>query len=792
MPPPEAMPWHARIYAPDGTQVVGAGVVIDRRRILTCAHVVGAALKLADLRTLPTGYVTVDFPDRPAELARPARVAPRGWLSQARPADDLAMLEVSGPDLPEASAAPLRPAGTLGRRMISVFGHPARYPDGVWADARLMGRGGPGAQWVQMDTPTRTGKRIQPGFSGAGVWAHDDEAVIGCVIAADRVADDRVAWMIPVEAIADHWPELHDMYAVPRLLRRPAPRPPRRTESPQPPAEQQRLARVMLALAGIRERPTRDIIVDAVERLFASRLQVLRADSDYEDILAIIDSCLEHPGALHELAEQIAVAHPAAAERHLIAAVVQAAEGLDPSPSLFPGERNRLYRLLDAADPHVRADMVSQSYEEALGASGTADINPLDLPSVMRKLEGTIGRDGLPPLIRFIEALCRELPGEIALGLRDWVDDFARRSGIPGEKILPLRLSISPPVPELTRGYLVTELTPDGAGPGYLIQIRLRHDVPPSQLPSGRLLHDGRDTPPLTIGQVPALFDAVLTKMLETTGDPVHELIVEFLLPFPLLSEPVDQWSIQQQVVPHPICIDYLVVVRSRDRMEGRSLRRSHPRWQERTRRLRNGDVQIYWVNPDDTAYVSGSLYADLAPTGRSCLALRRPPALGQELGNDAVSIGLWTGVPVMIWCRDANAAESFERRLSDYLANHSVADLPKFVQELREGADRPGGNDDQLSGNITLIWDLADQPTSYSMRLREPRPLGGSDYLEYTIWLLRATGGKYRLGPAAARDSSTQGRCGDRQGTVAGARLRPHPGRRHQHLHAHLAASRD
>src|SRR5271165_1884439 len=96
MPPPEAMPWHARIYAPDGTQVVGAGVVIDRRRILTCAHVVGAALKLADLRTLPTGYVTVDFPDRPAELARPARVAPRGWLSQARPADDLAMLVVSG------------------------------------------------------------------------------------------------------------------------------------------------------------------------------------------------------------------------------------------------------------------------------------------------------------------------------------------------------------------------------------------------------------------------------------------------------------------------------------------------------------------------------------------------------------------------------------------------------------------------------------------------------------------------------------------------------------------------
>ena len=70
--------------------------------------------------------------------------------------------------------------------------------------ARLVGRGGPNTEWIQMDTPTLTGKRIQQGFSGAGVIDEEDGAVIGCVVAADITAEDRIAWMIPTDIIAEY------------------------------------------------------------------------------------------------------------------------------------------------------------------------------------------------------------------------------------------------------------------------------------------------------------------------------------------------------------------------------------------------------------------------------------------------------------------------------------------------------------------------------------------------------------------------------------------------------------
>ena len=52
--------WHARIIGPQGP--VGAGVLVDSRRIVTCAHVIRDALSLSDLTQPPSGVVTIDFP----------------------------------------------------------------------------------------------------------------------------------------------------------------------------------------------------------------------------------------------------------------------------------------------------------------------------------------------------------------------------------------------------------------------------------------------------------------------------------------------------------------------------------------------------------------------------------------------------------------------------------------------------------------------------------------------------------------------------------------------------------
>ena len=121
------------------------------------------------------------------------------------------MLEVEGDEAVRAVAAPLRPSSEPELQMIYAYGHPAGHDGGVWALARLVAAGGARPEWVQMEALRDIGKRIQKGYSGAGVWDEEKKAVIGCVIAADREESDRVAWMIPVQVIARYWRELQSM-----------------------------------------------------------------------------------------------------------------------------------------------------------------------------------------------------------------------------------------------------------------------------------------------------------------------------------------------------------------------------------------------------------------------------------------------------------------------------------------------------------------------------------------------------------------------------------------------------
>jgi len=51
-----------RIYGPTCNNVVGAGFLVKDRLVLTCAHVVEAALGIGHSVELPNGTVQLDFP----------------------------------------------------------------------------------------------------------------------------------------------------------------------------------------------------------------------------------------------------------------------------------------------------------------------------------------------------------------------------------------------------------------------------------------------------------------------------------------------------------------------------------------------------------------------------------------------------------------------------------------------------------------------------------------------------------------------------------------------------------
>jgi vWA-MoxR associated protein C-terminal domain/Trypsin-like peptidase domain/vWA-MoxR associated protein middle region 0/Effector-associated domain 2 len=710
---PLQAPWHARIIGAQGP--VGGGVLVDSRRIVTCAHVIAEALRLDDLAQAPPGLVTIDFPQCPESELRTAVIRPEGWFpgNPGSGTGDLAMLEVLGDEVRSTRPAPLRYASRAAGRTFGVLGHPAGHDLGTWARATLTGVGGPGREWVQVDAVAPTGTRIQPGFSGAGLVDEEDGTVIGVVVVADRAPQNKVAWMIPVEVITGYWPHLRAVLGpVPSAQLGAAGRTPLLL-----PDEIGRLALMMLALRGISDRSSRGLFVAAIENQFPGRLVVQRQRADLEDTTALIKACLEHPGALHELVERLRIYHTLDAdEQRRVGEIADMAEVADPAPLLDVTSRNKLYRVLGAWTGVMTSEIVRAAYRDAAGPLSSEPIVAYDLPSVIRVLESaTTGPEGLPPLLGFLEGLARRLSAAPAAELHAWVDEFVLRDNTPRHLIARLRLSRPPAGQNLTTSYLLAELQNFGADDErYLSRVTLLQGDRRDRLPNARVLHGA--TTPLGIAEIPALFDSVLDHMWELPDVATDEVVIEFLLPLELLSEAVDQWLVQAGELAHPLCAEHHVIVRLRGRAE--LAKRGYGQWRTKTRRLREGNATVRWVNPNNAAAAPGKLFPQLFLEGAPCLVLEEPPLLGHSIGGDAVSSGIRAGVPVIIWCRDAASAQSFAAQLRRRLRQQDALELPTLVRQMRSDFFRssfPAGE------HITLVWDLEDEPTSLITRYQAP-----------------------------------------------------------------------
>ncbi|MFI5891832.1 trypsin-like peptidase domain-containing protein [Actinoplanes sp. NPDC051513] len=157
-------PWTVALFAAPDLRPLGCGVLVDRRRVLTCWHVVNGK---ADL------FVT--FPK--AGVSRAVRRAVKDVRGSAE--TDVAVLELDEPAPPEATPAPLRsplPRALNGDQWWA-FGFPHDSPLGAEAHGRV---GGPLAYgWVGLETRSRY--VVRTGFSGSGLWSRDFNAIVGLV-----------------------------------------------------------------------------------------------------------------------------------------------------------------------------------------------------------------------------------------------------------------------------------------------------------------------------------------------------------------------------------------------------------------------------------------------------------------------------------------------------------------------------------------------------------------------------------------------------------------------------------
>jgi hypothetical protein len=188
-------PWRVKVSG--GRR--GAGVLLNERHVLTCAHVIGDENE----RVWVSSAVCLP------EWRTGARVVPGSWVYRGGDTrrGDVALLELDEPT-PCGAHARLWCAPLSGGR-VRAHGFPRAEPYGISVDAELAGDGGRGGEFGLLNRVLADGQWIEPGYSGAGVMVLDgDHAghVIGIIVADYRNADARAAWMMPTETIREYLP----------------------------------------------------------------------------------------------------------------------------------------------------------------------------------------------------------------------------------------------------------------------------------------------------------------------------------------------------------------------------------------------------------------------------------------------------------------------------------------------------------------------------------------------------------------------------------------------------------
>lgn len=188
-----------RIFGPN-KKPLGAGFHLGEGRIITCTHVIDAALgrPKAKWNTKPIGEILLDFPflRSESEGAISARVV--DWRPHDK--DDITRLNLAEHTPLGAGSLTLAQESELAGHEISACGFTPDRPDGIWANGTLSGMGYRG--WIQIDGASTINYSIVPGFSGGPVWSNSLKAVVGIVAAAELRPELKVSYMIPAKIVA--------------------------------------------------------------------------------------------------------------------------------------------------------------------------------------------------------------------------------------------------------------------------------------------------------------------------------------------------------------------------------------------------------------------------------------------------------------------------------------------------------------------------------------------------------------------------------------------------------------
>lgn len=684
---PAARPAVSILAKADGGPA-GAGVLLPRQHLLTCAHVVNSALGKDMLAPDHPGAVTVSVRihgpghtvEADAELT--AWIPPRrddGGLGAFEWNGDLAVLRLAGA-LPPAFEPPRW--HPMARRQFVRAWHGSGEP-GVFADAEVSECDG---RFGYFDGAERT-LDIEPAYSGGPLWSNEESAVVGLVTAKLRVRGElRRAWGIPWQRVA--W-ELRRA-GVDHLL----PRPDEDVRDHPAYAELAglldgplslsedwvRCCRAVARQCGLDHRADGAPSADEFARLLLTRGRALPA---------LVE-------AVRPTSEQIADDLLALGRRH----------GL---PKLLtPGEYERLLRQLSALPPAsaagvpgaVRAALSLAALPSALlagsGGEGHGDGGPF--AALIAHLEGLYGdsaptddgRPAVPALLRaveFVAAGCCPTAAQRA-GLWEWSAAVARRLGVHEAVLKDRRHDAEQWARGPSRGTapprVVAKLSSCGSArvPDGEERYRLRLWCDDGD--GLRQVSDDSERPRSAEEAAQEILDAVGSLRRPDPAGP--RFVIELVVDRDALEVPADSWkpAVVKALLPLPLGAPYPLVVNCPELRElnGEAML---DQWRERWARLDSEEpVHIDDATAPDPEAVCGLLMERLTAHVTVDVAAHRRA--------EVVQMCLAAGVPVVLWDRSGQPGSPAVR----HAAGTRARELPEAIRRyrtktLQRPADYPG-----------------------------------------------------------------------------------------------------
>ncbi|MGB3298679.1 MAG: trypsin-like peptidase domain-containing protein [Phormidesmis sp.] len=194
-----------QIYPAQADNIVGTGFWVGGRYLMTCAHVVAAALGIParqrheDVKEFP---VRLAFAEANQKRKRVAEIIYYQYQEEEG-GKDAAVLKLSE-DIDFECEPIYISTGLLktsGARVVS-FGYIDANSGGRNIDAETKGGIGSGG-WLQVDSSKTQGLPVLEGISGAPVWC-DRTGLVGMLVAREqRRSEDRIGFIIPNNKLSE-------------------------------------------------------------------------------------------------------------------------------------------------------------------------------------------------------------------------------------------------------------------------------------------------------------------------------------------------------------------------------------------------------------------------------------------------------------------------------------------------------------------------------------------------------------------------------------------------------------